>query len=164
MVSSVNQCRPNRRNEEADGGGNSAALGASLATLGVATRFVKMTRCLTAFLIAISIAFDAGATSPPMKTPAAPAFRAAEAARLGDEYVAKKFPQFPTLYCSEVSYDSDDNMKPDPSVIWRLRYIIPNNPRKEVPGSRSPDWGVCLVYVHKDKTVTHTTEPKQNPK
>jgi hypothetical protein len=132
--------------------------------LGVATRSVKMKTYLTALLLATFTAFYTVAKPPPMQTPAAPLFRAAEAARLGDEYVAKKFPQFPTLYCSEVSYDSDDNMKPDPSVIWRLRYLIPNNPRKEVPGSPFPDWGVCLVYVHKDKTVTHTTEPKQNPK
>jgi hypothetical protein len=123
-----------------------------------------LTAITTATLLLIIIACNAGATPPPMQTPAAPLFRAAEAAKLADEYVAKKFPQFPTLYCSEVAYDSDDGMKPDPSIIWRLRYLIPNNPRKEVPGSPFPDWGVCLVYVHKDKTVTHTTEPKQNPK
>ncbi len=99
-----------------------------------------------------------------METPAAPPFPATEAARLGDAYVAKKFPEFPTLYCSEVSYDSDDNLKPVPSIVWRLRYYIPHNPRKEVPGSPFPDWGVCLVFVHKDKSVTHSTQPKLNPK
>ena len=123
-----------------------------------------MKRYLAALFVAVFAIFTAGAKAPPMTTPAAPPFPASEAASLGDEYVAKKFPHFPTLYCSEVSYDSDDYMKPDPSVIWRLRYVIPNNPRKEVRGSPFPDWGVCLVFVHKDKSVTHTAEPKQNPK
>ena len=125
---------------------------------------MKTTTYLVGLVITGLFILRAEANGPAIYTPAAPPFLAAEAARLGDEYVAKKFPQFQTLYCSEVSYDSDDNMKPDPSVIWRLRYIIPNNPRKEVAGSPFPDSGVCLVYVHKDKTVTHTTEPKQNPK
>jgi hypothetical protein len=119
--------------------------------------------CRIALLILILTSFNAKATSPPMETPAAPLFRAAEAAKLGDEYVAKKFPEFPTLYCSEISYESDDQLRPDPSVVWRLRYIIPNNPRKEIPGTPFSDWGVCLVYVHKDKSVSHTSEPRKNP-
>ncbi len=123
-----------------------------------------MTRYLAALVVAVFAVATVGAKAPPMQTPAAPPFPAVEAARLGDEYVAKKFPKFPTLYCSEVSYDGDNYMKPDPSVVWRLRYVIPNNPRKEVPGSPFPDWGVCLVFVHKDKSVIHTTEPRQNPK
>jgi|GEM_PF-4171815 len=115
----------------------------------------------TLFLTLIAVS-DSLAKEPWSKTPAAPPFPAAEAARLGDEYVTKKFPEFPTLYCSEVAYDSDSSMKPDPTVIWRLRYYIPNNPPKARSGSPFADWGVCLVFVHKDKTVTHTTEPKQN--
>ena len=110
----------------------------------------------------IFVSLHAGASGPPIKTPAPPPFPASEAAKLGDEYVSKKFPQFPDLYCSEVIYDSEDNMKPDRSVIWRLRYIIPNNPRMDVKDSPFPDWGVCLVFVHRDMTVTHTLEPKRN--
>ena len=104
----------------------------------------------------------AGANGPPTETPSAPPFPASEAAKLGDEYIAKTFPQFPKLYCFEVSYDSDDNMKPDRSVVWRLRYVIPNNPHRAVPGSPFPDTGVCLVFVHRDRSVTHTKEPTQN--
>lgn len=102
------------------------------------------------------------ASSPPLRTPPAPLFPAAEAARLADDYVAKKFPQFPALYCSEISYDSDGGMKPDPTVIWRLRYLIPNNPRKDIEGSPYADWGVCLIFVHKNRSVSHSTEPKQH--
>jgi hypothetical protein len=125
-----------------------------------------MTRYLTAFLVAIFAVIDADAKDlPRTQTPAAPPFQALEAVRLGDEYVAKKFPQFPTLYCAKISYDSLGGacIRPDPTIVWRLRYFIPDNPLKEVPGSPFPDSGVCLVYVHKDKTVTHTAEPKRNP-
>ena len=128
---------------------------------------MKMNRHFTALLFAFFGILNAAAKDLPQKqTPPAPPFPAREAVRLGDEYVAKKFPQFPTLYCSELSYDSvtEADIRPDPTIVWRLRYLIPNNPRKEVPGSPFPDWGVCLVFVHKDKSVTHTTEPKQNPK
>lgn len=113
---------------------------------------------LAALLFAVS---PIVANQSPLELPEAPPFSAIEAARLGDEYVASRFPQFPMLYCSDVAYVSDP--KPDGSVIWRLRYFIPNNPAKIVPGSL-PDFGVCLVFVHKDRTVTHTTEPKQNPR
>ena len=115
-------------------------------------------------LFAISVfAVVARAESPSTHTPPAPLFKAAEAARLADIYVAKTFPKFPGIYCSALSYESQQ-MKPDKTVIWRLRYLIPNNPRRAVKGSPYPDWGVCLVYVHEDKSVTHTTQPKRNPK
>src|SRR5262245_51502952 len=107
--------------------------------------------------------FQAGANGPLTATPPAPPFPAWEAAKLGDAYVAKTFPKFPNLYCSEVSYDGDDHMKPDPTVVWRLRYLLPNNPHRAIPGSPFPDTGVCLVFVHRDKSVTHTKEPTQNP-
>ncbi len=125
---------------------------------------MKMNRTLAALLVASVTVLNVGAKLPPMQTPPAPPFRATEAARLGDEYVAKKFPQFPTLYCSHVSYNRIDNKEPDPSVMWRLRYLLPNNPGKAVSGSPFYDWGVCVVLVHKDKSVTHTIEPKQNQK
>ena len=66
-------------------------------------------------LLLVLTLLHAGANGPPTETPSAPPFPASEAAKLGDEYIAKTFPQFPKLYCFEVSYDSDDNMKPDRS-------------------------------------------------
>lgn len=107
------------------------------------------------------MAVTASAESPPTHTPQAPLFKAAEAARLADEYIAKTFPEFPDIYCSELSYESQ-LMKPDKTVVWRLRYQLPNNPGKAVKGSPFLDWGVCLVYVHEDKSVTHATQPKRN--
>ncbi|MEX2605886.1 MAG: hypothetical protein WD708_00940 [Kiritimatiellia bacterium] len=121
-----------------------------------------MMRHLLAILAIFAVAESAMAESPPTHTPRAPLFKAVEAARLADEYVAKTFPEFPGIYCSELSYESHQ-MKPDKTVIWRLRYMIPNNPGRVVEGSPHKDWGVCLVYVHEDKSVSHTTQPKRNP-
>ena len=125
---------------------------------------MKISKYPAGLVASVFAVLNVAAESAPMPTPPAPPFRVAEAAGLGDEYVAKKFPQFPTLYCSHVSYNRADNKESDPSIIWRLRYVIPINPAREVPGSPFYDWGVCVVFVHKDKSVTHTLEPKQNPK
>ncbi len=123
---------------------------------------MNIMRHLLTIIAILAVAMSASAEGPPTHTPPAPLFKAAEAAQLADEYVAKTFAEFPDIYCSELSYESQQ-MKPDKTVIWRLRYLIPNNPRRAVEGSPFPDWGVCLVYVHEDKSVTHTTQPKRNP-
>jgi hypothetical protein len=114
-------------------------------------------------LVATFIAI-AQATPPPMTTPPKPPFPAWEAAKLADAYVAKTFPQFPDLYCSEVDHIDPRAMLPDKTVVWSLRYLIPDNPRLQQPGNAFPDWGVCLVWVHQDKTVTHTIAPKAHEK
>jgi hypothetical protein len=120
------------------------------------------TIAILAILVPIlAVAMAARAESPPTHTAPAPLFKAAEAARLADEYVAKTFPEFPAIYCSELSYESQQ-MKPDKTVTWRLRYVIPNNPGKAVDGTPFRDWGFCLVYVHEEKSVTHTTKPTRN--
>ncbi|WP_411827788.1 hypothetical protein [Luteolibacter sp. AS25] len=123
---------------------------------------MKTIQHLFTLLATLFVALSAVAELPPSHTPPAPAFKAAEAAKLADDYIAKTFPQYPELYCSELSYESQ-LMKVDKSVIWRLRYIIPKNPGRTVEGSPHLDWGVCLVFVHEDKSVTHTAQPKRNP-
>ncbi|MEI9896461.1 MAG: hypothetical protein WDN28_22015 [Chthoniobacter sp.] len=130
---------------------------------------MKMTRSRFLFLLTILVgtSFSAAKKMARQETPPAPPFSAAEAAKLGDAHVAKKFPQFPDLYCSEILYDpgvdGDADIVPDPTIVWRLRYVIAKNPRKDVAGSPFPDWGWCLVFIHRDKSVTHTSEPKRNP-
>lgn len=99
--------------------------------------------------------------SPHTHTPTNPPVKAADAVRFADAYVQKTFPDHPELYCSELTYDSSP-MKPVKTVVWRLRYLLPNNPRRKVEGSAHDDWGVCLVYVHQDESVTHTTTPRWN--
>jgi hypothetical protein len=118
------------------------------------------------FVLALVATFIAvaQATPPPMTTPPKPPFPAWEAAKLADAYVAKTFPQFPDLYCSEVDHIDPRAMLPDKTVVWSLRYLIPNNPRITKPGIPFPDWGVCLVWVHRDKSVTHTIAPKAHEK
>ena len=138
-----------------------ALAGRGARALRSAKKMNTMRHFITFFSI-LAVAVSARAEGPPTHTPCAPLFKAVEAARLADEYVAKTFSEFPDIYCSELSYESQQ-MKPDKTIIWRLRYLIPNNPRREVERSPFPDWGVCLVYVHEDKSVTHTTQPKRNP-
>ena len=104
---------------------------------------------------------DAVAESPPMETPPAPAVSALEAVRLADEYVKKTFPEFPDLYCAELTYDSQ-RMKPDPTIMWRLRYLLPRNARKENAGNPFGDWGACLIFVHEQGRVSHGIAPKRN--
>ncbi len=100
--------------------------------------------------------------SPPTHTPPSPPVKAADAIRLADEYVQMTFPDHPELYCSDLAYDNHP-MRPVKTEVWRLRYLLPNNPRREVEGSPHPDWGMCLVYVHEDGSVTHTAAPRWNP-
>ena len=123
---------------------------------------MKASNHVGGLLLALIVVCAARANGPPIETPPAPPFPAAEAARLGDAYVSKTFPQFPKLYCFEITYDSDQNMKPDPTVVWRLRYFLPKNPYRSVPGSSFPDTGVCLVFVHRDRSVTHSKEPTEH--
>lgn len=125
-----------------------------------------MNKYLPVLLSALLTIINAGATAPPTKTPDTPPFSISEAAKLGDEYVAHTFPQFPTLYCSEIVYETDPmamRMTPNKIIVWRLRYIIPNNPRLDVPGKISADWGYCSLLIYSDKSVAHLSEPKQNP-
>lgn len=65
----------------------------------------------------------AQATPPPMTTPPKPPFPAWEAAKLADAYVAKTFPQFPDLYCSEVDHIDPRAMLPVKTAVWSLRYL-----------------------------------------
>lgn len=124
----------------------------------------KQNRFLLAVVVLLMTIALAHAKTAEVETPLAPPFPASEAATLADAYVANTFPEFTDLYCSEIAYDwvGARCIRPDPTIVWRLRYLIPHNPRKDVPGSPFPDWGVCLVFVHRDKSVTHTAEPKRN--
>ena len=96
--------------------------------------------------------------------PPAPAITPQRALELADAYVHKKFPQFPDIYCSEMRYEqAEDSCIHSPDVLWRFRYLLPNNPG-ELTGGDHPrtDYGVCLVYMAPDGTITHSTDPKRN--
>jgi hypothetical protein len=117
-----------------------------------------MRRSALIFFALIAVAFGGG------QLPPAPSVGPAEALRRADEYVHKKFPQFPDIYCSEMMLEPvHDSCVHDPNILWRFRYLLPNNPVP--PGTLgNHDFGACLVYMRPDGTVFHTTEPRRHVK
>lgn len=119
---------------------------------------MKRTLLIAALLLAgISAGFA--------NTPPSPSIPAREALRLADAYVAKTFPQFPDLYCAELTYElATQSCIGDPNTLWRLRYLLPSNSEAIDPKTGSMSDGVCLIYISPKGKVRHTTEPKRNPK
>lgn len=117
-----------------------------------------------AALLLVAFAFTAQAlgTAPAMYVPPAPPLTAADAAALGDAYVARTFPEFKGLYCASVVCEEPPGPG-NPPTVWRLTYRLAGNPLRDIPGSIFGDWGDALVFVHTDSSVSHTIAPKRNP-
>jgi hypothetical protein len=117
-----------------------------------------MKRALVILIVSAAAAIGGGQLPPP------PSVGPAEALRRADEYVHGKFPQFPDIYCSEMTLEPvQDSCMPDPNILWRFRYLLPNNPVPAGPMGQH-DLGVCLVYIRPDGSVYHTTEPRHHAK
>ena len=97
------------------------------------------------------------AMSPPMEVPPAPSISAQDALSSADRYVAETFPDFRSIYCSEMIYDSE--MSPSAKkIIWRLRYRKPGNKRID-SSSGSIQWGDTLIYIYEDGSAGHSVAP-----